>query len=160
MTKDEIAKKILKYIAWRDHYIPEPGEEAYHFGIKVYRIKVPELVRKLLPSEQLSRWYSQYAFQQLTRFAEELKEGFSWIKDWYTAGRMGGWLVLVTDEPALDQFDELGVSWKEGMRRLRDLQEIDRMVIRALERFVRGLETLDPYRDIVPGITKRWAPDT
>lgn len=166
MSKEEVEEELRKYLSV--HERAGPGGEMYDFNIKIRRIDVPDVVREFKgwTEEEVSGQVGAYMQHVLQDFAEVIEERYGWIEGWQQAGRMGGWLVLSTDEPVLDEsgripFDVEGESKRAVSRelaparkRLRDLREIEGLVDRAKRDIVKELE--DPrWWGITP---KDWRP--
>lgn len=78
------------------------GAEAYEFNIKMYRIAIPDIVRRAVSEDYISERVNNEQGDRLLYFAEEMKETYPWISTWGQVGLSGGWLFFVTEEPVLD----------------------------------------------------------
>lgn len=166
MSREEVEEELRKYLS--THERPRSGEEMYDFNIKIYRINVPDVVREIKgwTEAQLSDHVESAMADFLKDFVMALMQRYHWIHEWNQAGRMGGWLVFVTDLPVLDMHGEIPLYYEApstrnlsralapARKRLRDLREIEGLVDRAKRDLVRELE--DPkWWGITP---KDWRP--
>lgn len=166
MSKEEVEKELRGYLS--THGRRKPGWEEYDFNIKIYRMNIPDIVREIKDwsEAELSDNVDSYMSHFLEGFAQDVKERYGWIGDWYQEGRMGGWLVLVAYEPVMDAdgripVDVEGLSKRKlsqalapARKRLRDLREIEGLVDRAKKDLVKDLES-PAWWGITP---KDWRP--
>lgn len=164
LLPEDIEKRIHKYLS--RHIRTRFGEEAYDFNIKMLmRIEIPDLVlpAKGWSQSELNDFVETLMVDQLKEFADELKNSYPWIKNWFQEGRTGGWLVLVTDEPVLNEYGKISESGdprerseflSAARKRLKDLETIETKVDDAKAALVRDLESPE-WWDIGP---KEWRP--
>lgn len=132
------------------HYQTRIGEEAYDFNIKVYRVNIPKTVRHVLSDQLINKKYEEEAFERLGTLRADLKFEYDWIADVGQEGRSGGWLVVITNEPAFIDSIRLGYVRK----RIRDLRAIEKKVEIAKKNFVAMMEDPD-WWEIGP---RDWSP--
>lgn len=160
-SRKEIEKILVRYL---DRHATFPHDESYQFDIKVPGIDIPDQVRERLDDETIDLFVDREMENRLVDFAEGLKERFPWIADWGQAGRMGGWLVLATDDGVLNEHGEIPARDTGGARRrLGDLQEIQRLVYDGINRLRDDLESLTFWSEgfpdqIRPPSRKHWDP--
>lgn len=167
MSKDEVEKEIQGYLSTHERL--RSGGEMYDFDIKIQRrINIPDVVREIKDwtESELSDHVESAMAEFLKDFVMALMERYPWIAEWAQSGRSGGWLVLRTENPVLDEygrilFDVEGESKRAvsqalapARKRLRALREIEGLVDRAKRDLVRDLESAVWW-----GITpKDWRP--
>lgn len=129
MSMEEVEKEIRKYIS--SHYRTRGPEEAYDFNIKVRLIDVPEIARHKFSEAEIDQHVQTAMADRLRGFANDLISEYPWITDWQQEGRMGGWLILVTNDAVLDTYDESPKPKSaliKARKRLRDLVAIEESI--------------------------------
>jgi hypothetical protein len=99
--------------------------EAYEFNIKMYRIDVPDIVRRINSPDAIGDTIQEEQEERLKLFVEAMKDAHWWISDWGRVGRSGGWLALMTYDSILDHNQEISGSLKAAEKRLADLVNIE-----------------------------------
>lgn len=98
-------------------HISNRGKEAYEFNIKC-AISGADWVDS-------DEYYYQLR-SELEDYISDLKEKYSWIKECFTAGRSGGWLVLTTYDRILEDWEdsEFLASEEDVIKRADELHDI------------------------------------
>jgi hypothetical protein len=140
-TRKEIAEEIRKRISRRAR--PIEGREAYDFNIKIYKIDIPKGVRTIQKKteEQIGSVVDHEMAAKLSETVHVLGEEYRWISGWEQGGRSGGWLVLWTEWPVLDERGEIEPGCL-GLARARasDLAKIEKEVEKGKRELVEMLE--------------------
>jgi len=154
----------------------------YQFSIKMYSVDVPDSVRDRLGQDVLSEAFDEEAQMRVQDLCREVKQRFRWVRDCGSAGRSGGWFVVMDDDSTMDSLeqaygpaedlegfsklrrDERGVWYRsspydnedelwqeltdevkgaveEGQRKVRDLNEIEKMVKEGVTGFKKDMES-------------------
>jgi hypothetical protein len=158
MSMEEVEKEIRKYIS--SNYRTRGPEEAYDFNIKVRLIDVPEIARHKFSEAEIDQHVQTAMADRLRGFANDLLSEYPCITDWQQEGRTGGWLVLITHEPAIDLYDEIQKSELVSARnRLKDLFEIDNSIRENIKSMQQEFSSLKWWGigplDWLPGMKRR-----
>lgn len=169
ISREKLEKGLSRFMSrhTRDISLRE-GQEAYDFNIKVQKIDIPDIVRQLKSASEIDDVAETQMRARLTIFADALVETYPWVDDWYTTGRSGGWLTLVTDEPVLtDNWEIPRTDVPEGpkewapahvlgvaARRLRELEDINLKIQDGISELIFDLES-PSWWDVTP---KDWMP--
>jgi len=152
------AKDIQAIIKKLEDFIHRGGRDYgdYQFNIKLHGIDVPDSVTEEHGDNTVNDFAMEEAALRVRQLGEDIKRRFAWVGDWGQSGRSGGWFVLIDEDKVMDtlehamvtaddrdELDEEGPwfedEWndreeevneavKEGQQRLRDLNEIEKMV--------------------------------
>jgi len=155
---EDLAKSLERWVAGGEH---ECRYVCYEFKIKIYRIEVPDEARSALDEDEIDHSVQAEMADELGSFGMALKETYGWIKDWWQAGRSGGWLVLEPHPGPVEEFldrgtvdeDEIARLLKEMSSRVSDLEQIDRKVSQGRAALVSRLSSLDWW---VGEARQRW----
>lgn len=134
MSKADLEKHLKDYL-----YGSGDGDEEYRFNIRMRSAWLPdEIVKKLTPSQQDDLLSGTYR-EALEMFMDEVRQNYKWVSGWRQDGRSGGWLVIGTSDPVLDQYGRIPehesekggpkdwspLSTAAARQRIKDLDEID-----------------------------------
>lgn len=153
MSREDVERALSQYLS-RHHY-PRSGLEAYDFNIKMGLIDVPSKVREHYSEAEVNDRLEAEMVVRLKDFGEYLTEDFPWIRGWLQEGRSGGWLVVETDDPMLN--DDLEVNHLgRARKRVRELRQIS-IRIREEQLGLEGdIESLEWWG--IPSSVKDWSP--
>lgn len=143
--KEEISRMVRTWIAKHQafgHLYPE----AYEVDIKMHRIDIPDYVREAISQDRIDEIVAEAMDNALESFSDSLLEAYPWLRNWAKEGRSGGWLVLYTDDPVLDDRGDV-VNARKARKRLRDLAEIHRRRNRAQHDFRSLMQEPDFWYD-------------
>lgn len=123
MPSTEQALEMLK--EFKGHHC---SEGQYQFNIKMYgHWEASERALQLASDEEINAEYYEILENELRCFVDKeycdstLVYDFPWIDKWWTAGRMGGWLVLTHKDPWYDA-DCLQERWEELQQEIDSLE--------------------------------------
>lgn len=99
-----------------------PGE--YEFAIKAHGAYPPDWVEAAIGVERAYDHIGAVASFELACAVEDLQERYGWIgREWSTAGRSGGWLLLTDDDHPVDRYED--ALWRlDAARRDGDATEL------------------------------------
>ncbi len=140
----ELAQELQSYMSRHDSF----AGESYEFNIRVGAVNLPQTVRQNVAQNSIDDIVRMEMEFQLREFIAELKRTFPWIYGEAQAGRSGGWLVLQPDYGVMDEDGTIPNLAKAGSR-LKDLQEISRLVQEGVRGLEEDLATLDFWSDRV-----------
>lgn len=112
-TEKEVLEKRLRGYLSKHEEARAAGAEVYEFNIKMYRINIPDIVFQLEDKDAINDGIATEQEERLAIFGDAMEEAFPWISKWGRAGRSGGWLLIATDPPVLDDQGKIDVG--EGM---------------------------------------------
>jgi hypothetical protein len=132
---DETFYKALTLIQkFEGHHCKRAG--LFQFNIKMYNYEIPEAIHKGFSDRQIHERLSEELSYQLKMFVDRkysdvaLQNDFKWLYDWWTSGRLGGWLIL-------DHADKLDSSFlKYRYQDLKSQEEAGEEVAEEIERIV------------------------
>jgi len=76
----------------------EGPAEAYDFNIKIYGLRPPEGLHRLMTPDEVDERFQIETATRLGEFVDMLRSVFPWVLDAYPTGRMGGWLTVIVQK--------------------------------------------------------------
>ncbi len=149
-SREALERELHRYL---DDHRAVRGE-AYKFDIRIRAIPLPAAVRALLTPRDIENIVGVEMSERVADFALGLKDKFPWIGEWTQAGRMGGWLVIETESPVLDEYGNIE-DVSEARQRLNDLDEISEMVRSGIGALVDDLESHRFWAQFIPNYSPR-----
>lgn len=144
IARQKVAKALEKYLSSHQRY-----GEAYDFNIKLRRIDIPDEVRKRLPERVINQYVDDLAQSDIEAFMDGLKHDYPWIEGWRQEGRSGGWLTIVPEAGAMDEYGRIE-DLRYAKKRLSDLEEIEEQVKSAKKAHVADLESKAWWDEVSP----------
>ncbi len=168
------AKGVLDAYHNTHRYGVMSGTGVYEFNIKVHAFP-PGWATRGMGETSAYEYVGEEASTQLHWAVDRLQDEYPWIaRDWCTAGRSGGWLLLSDDAAPVEHYDDalhdLGATARHGdsgaiheavrvyrdavdalRARARDLPEIEQ----DLRAGVAGFERMVTYRSFWEGVVPR-----
>ena len=116
----------------------EGPAEAYDFNIKIYGLRPPEGLHRLMTPDEVDERFQIETATRLGEFVDMLRSVFPWVLDAYPTGRMGGWLTVIVKpgEEVFDSRDELRTV-TGARRRLFDVEVIEQKIEREKRNLAR-----------------------
>ncbi len=143
-TKADIAKEIEGFLSSHNR-----RGEAYDFDIKMRKVYVPAPVRKRMSEEAIDEIAQGLAAEDINAFMDQLKKDFPWIHEWRQEGRSGGWLTIVPEAAALDDYGRIE-DLRYAKKRLNDLYEIEKQVEEGVNQHIATLESKTWWDEVAP----------
>lgn len=152
-ARELLSKELVAYLSTnRDRAVR--GRQGYEFDIKIHKVHIPPMVRKLMDEKTIDERFEEERSTRLFDFAEDLREQFPWIGEWQTTGRSGGWLLLLDQEPVLNDDWQVEGPLKDARAKVKDLEKIAKLVSEGKQKFIADMESPDWW-----GVTPHdWVP--
>lgn len=158
-TKKELLEKQFRGYLSKHNEARGAGAEVYEFNIKMRRFNIPNIVYQLEDQDAIEDTVATEQEERLSAFGDELADAYPWISKWGVAGRSGGWLVVGSDEPVLDDHGKIPDGEDESSesrriklaraniataeKRLDDLIEIENLLKEAKRKLVKDFSSMD-----------------